>query len=222
MPEQTQNLASRASFSQSLPAKAPLEERLQRIEALHGQLRKGTIDLLLAAYRLGAELRTLRDDAPYRGWKRLCLTRLAFVGKPRTINDYIALARAFPGEDALAGLRLAEAKKLARKILGGERKTAGKEKKKPVAKGEAGKCDDFIEYIQGGRLERKAAEASLVECQSLRQRYATIAMIMDRGVRACKKRLSSLRPRLVGSGNPAGQEQCGQALAGHLACGRMR
>jgi hypothetical protein len=222
MSEQTPNLASRASFSRPLPVEALLDERLQRIEGLHGQLRRGTIELLVAAYRLGLELKALRDDTPYREWNRLCLTRLVFVGKRRTINDYIALARAFRGEEALAGLGLAEAKRLARKILGGERKTAEKEKKKRVRKGEAGKCDEFIKYIQGGRLEKKAAQASLVECQSLRQSYTTIAMIMHRGVRACDKRLGSLRPRLVGSGNPVGQEQCDQALAGHLACGRMR
>lgn len=75
-------------------------DRIARIKALAKQFHRNAASLVLAAHRLGLELKALRDETPYGDWEKRFDTDLTFITQRRA-NDFIALSRekGFSGVD---------------------------------------------------------------------------------------------------------------------------
>jgi len=189
----------------------------QRIEALHTQLRKSTNDLLLVAYRLGLELKALREQSRHGQWEKLFTTRVAFIGLRRAY-DALNLAEAFQGEDHLAGLTLEAAKKLARGILDGHGKRERVGKRNSARRGFLATCETFRQYLGRARLAKKAAGAALHECDAAIRQLTAIRKATVVAVGEYEKRRRSLRLRLVGVTNGGEQATPERTLAATAGC----
>lgn len=196
-----------------------LNDRIRRVEALHGQFRRGTTDLMVLAHRLGIELEALRNETRHGEWEKLFESRLTFIGL-RTAYKYIKLARAFKTEDQFAGLTLHEASQLAREILGGRGNRAMGKRRKKARRGFIETCESFLQYLGRTRLGENAAQASLDECNAAIQRLTAIQTAAEKGLGEYEDRRKRLHLRLVGFANSGGGKTAQTALAGHL--GRLK